>query len=177
MREVELSNVPDSKHLFLTKTFWGVIVTLLGPVIARLVGVKFTDAAAQDAADWIVRALGAALAFYGRIKAEGAAHVLGDLFSGAKLLLVACVLSAMLLLAGCAGFTEQFGPPRATLKFSRGNASARFTTDGHSIGLGGSLRDGKNVIDSKIVIPLRGAGAAARAEELLPLPRKAGLAK
>lgn len=62
----------DSKSLFASMTFWGVLVTLVSPIL-KSHGIE-VDAAGL--ANDIATGVGAAVAIYGRIRASQKVHVL-----------------------------------------------------------------------------------------------------
>jgi len=58
-----------AKNILLSKTVWGVIITLIGSAgLFQKFGISIGDS--EAAADQIVQALGAAWTIYGRIKAK-----------------------------------------------------------------------------------------------------------
>lgn len=89
----------DTKPLWQSKTLIGLAVALLGPWLARKFGLTLTDGAQEQ----IIQAIGAALAVYGRLKADTGLH-----FKPPGNPLLALALGAGLL-TGCATW-EGFSP-------------------------------------------------------------------
>lgn len=67
-----------AKNFLLSKTVWGVAVMAVA-IFSDSLGVKL-ESSVED----IIGIIGAALAIYGRIKAQGAISLLGGLFSKNK---------------------------------------------------------------------------------------------
>lgn len=65
----------DTKPLWQSKTLIGLAVALLGPWLAKQFGLTLTDGAQQELADQLIQAIGAALAVYGRLKADTGLHL------------------------------------------------------------------------------------------------------
>lgn len=89
----------DTKPIWQSKTLIGLAVALLGPWLARKFGLTLTDGAQEQ----IIQAIGAALAVYGRLKADTGLH-----FKPPGNPLLALALGAGLL-TGCATW-EGFSP-------------------------------------------------------------------
>lgn len=61
----------DTKSLLLSKTFWGVIITLVGQFLPHL-GIHLADSDTDMIADQLVSLAGAGLAIFGRVTASKA---------------------------------------------------------------------------------------------------------
>lgn len=63
-----------SKEFWRSKTFWGIAITFIAPLVGKLLGRTFADADIQTACDlitnFVVPAASAAWAFYGRLKVQ-----------------------------------------------------------------------------------------------------------
>lgn len=100
----------DTKPLWQSKTLIGLAVALLGPWLAKQFGLTLTDGAQQELADQLIQAIGAALAVYGRLKADTGLHLKPP---GSSVLALALGAG---LLTGCATW-EGFSPgTQAVLK-------------------------------------------------------------
>jgi hypothetical protein len=64
----------DTKSIFLSRTFWGVVLAVLMPLLRKF-GLEFDDRATQDLVEAITVAVGGLLAIYGRVKASRKATV------------------------------------------------------------------------------------------------------
>ena len=93
----------DTKPLWQSKTLIGLAVALLGPWLAKQFGLTLTDGAQQELADQLIQAIGAALAVYGRLKADTGLHLKPP---GSSVLALALGAG---LLTGCATW-EGFSP-------------------------------------------------------------------
>ena len=93
----------DTKPIWQSKTLIGLAVALLGPWLAKQFGLALTDGAQQELADQLIQAIGAALAVYGRLKADTGLHLKPP---GSPLLALALGAG---LLTGCATW-EGFSP-------------------------------------------------------------------
>ena len=60
----------ETKSLLASKTFWGIMICLLAPVLSKL-GLRVSDdATIQMVAETLTSTLGAVVAIYGRITAD-----------------------------------------------------------------------------------------------------------
>lgn len=66
----------DSKAWYASKTLWGVIISLVGKLVAVVMGIQISEADAAQATDFITTVIplatsgvGDILAWYGRVKA------------------------------------------------------------------------------------------------------------
>lgn len=64
----------NAKPFWQSKTLIGLVVAFLGPWLAQRFGLTLDDAAQQVVVDQLVQGIGAALAVYGRLKANTALH-------------------------------------------------------------------------------------------------------
>lgn len=60
----------DTKNIFQSKTFWGVILMLIGVYGGQWFGFDLTDATQSVISEQLVTIAGAVLTVYGRIKAD-----------------------------------------------------------------------------------------------------------
>lgn len=87
----------ETKSIFLSKTFWGAMLAVFGPLLVRYFHLSITGQNSDDITSAIVAIVGASLTIYGRIKASKQVTLTG---STSKALLFV-LLPSVLLLTGC----------------------------------------------------------------------------
>jgi uncharacterized membrane protein len=106
----------ESKSIFLSKTFWGLVLTALGPLLGKA-GVSMTDADAQQAIEAAVTVAGLVLGVWGRVSARKQVSVKGGP--------LALVILAAGISSGCSAMSaEQTARVRTALQGAQIVASA-----------------------------------------------------
>jgi len=71
MSAPQKEGTPETKGLLGSKTVWGVLIMLLGPLVLRWTGIDLSSETGVELADKLPELVGAFLAIYGRAKADG----------------------------------------------------------------------------------------------------------
>lgn len=151
-----------AKSFLASKTFWIALLALVVAPVLKKLGLEFTDAQQQEAAENIVRVMGFGGIVWARAKAGGPLHF------GTSAAATVISIASLVSLTGCNALRQAVrdGTVRPAISWTTGEETFTATLDGKRVRLHGGVNLGGGEVGADVALPLprhrRNSGGLAK---------------